>query len=137
MGTPDHVQESATFVEVPQRDVAGRRGRGKDRWSIFGNMSTRKGESENRQINLPPLNARDLTPPPSINILIIRSSARTSYIEISPDVNPIPTTSIAGDCVRAVIALFDALELEVVALGVDVNREAVNVCIHDLKTELI
>jgi hypothetical protein len=52
----------------------------------------------------PLLNPNARIPPPSMNILISRSSARTSYTEISPDVKPSPTTSIAGDCVRTVIA---------------------------------
>ena len=54
--------------------------------------------------NLPFRKARARTPPPSINILMSRSSARISYTDISPDVKPTPTTSIAGDCTRAVMA---------------------------------
>lgn len=39
-----------------------------------------------------------------------RSSARISYIDISPDAKPTPKTSIAGDCaidVMAVVAVVD------------------------------
>lgn len=43
-------------------------------------------------------------PPSCIVTRINRSSVRTSYTDISPEENPIPTTSIAGDCTRAVMA---------------------------------
>ena len=39
-----------------------------------------------------------------MNTRISLSSDRISYTEISPEVNPIPTTSIAGDWTRQVIA---------------------------------
>jgi hypothetical protein len=65
-------------------------------------------------------------PPPSMNILMSRSSARTSYTEISPDVKPSPTTSIAGDCVRAVIAV------ECVWLGDERRLELGNLWMHVL-----
>lgn len=59
-------------------------------------------------------------------IFINLSSARTSYTEISPDANPIPTTSIAGDCVRAVMGYDGAVE----SLGSSIvsNFELENVC---------
>jgi hypothetical protein len=52
--------------------------------------------------------------PPSMNILNKRSSARMSYIAISPEAKPTPTTSIAGDWIRAVTGLGDVEDEDVV-----------------------
>ena len=60
---------------------------------------------------------RARTAPSCIAIRIKRWSARMSYTDISPDENPIPMTSIAGDGARAVIAL------ETVSDG-EVNNDA-------------
>lgn len=48
-------------------------------------------------------------PPSRMNTRTSLSSDRISYTEISPDANPIPTTSMAGDWTRHVIA---GLEVE-------------------------
>ena len=72
-----------------------------------------------------PLRNPSARTPPSMNIRMRRSSARMSYTEISPEVKPIPTTSIAGDCVRHVIAW--------VELGLEDKRLlAGKECIRDL-----
>lgn len=69
-----------------------------------------------------------LIPPSCIVILINRSSVLMSYTEISPDEKPIPTTSMAGDCTKAVIATEEVDEED----GC-VRREAVGkVCIRVL-----
>jgi len=78
----------------------------------------------------PLLKDRARISPPFIYILINLSSARISYTEISPDANPIPTTSIAGDCVRAVTGYNGVAE----SLGSSVinNFELEKVCIQVL-----
>jgi hypothetical protein len=64
--------------------------------------------------------------PPSMNMRRSRSSARTSYTDISPDVNPMPTTSIAGDWVKAVIADVGMSALSAAAFGEETKRSAEN-----------
>ena len=53
--------------------------------------------------------ASERMPPSCMNTRTSLSSDRISYTEISPDENPIPTTSMAGDWTRHVIA---GLEVE-------------------------
>jgi hypothetical protein len=74
--------------------------------------------------HIPLRNPNALILPPSMNIRMSRSSARKSYTEISPDVNPIPTTSMAGDCVRAVTAQKSVLEELECCVGEVSNWEA-------------
>jgi hypothetical protein len=64
--------------------------------------------------------------PPSINIRMSRSSALISYTDISPEEKPMPTTSIAGDCVRDVIEHGSASLLE------DWRRDRANLWIQVL-----
>lgn len=70
-----------------------------------------------------------------MNILIRRSSARTSYTEISPEVKPIPTTSMAGDCVSAVIA-HEGTSLVSGAFGAETKRDGENLWMQVLKVKL-
>ena len=66
--------------------------------------------------------------PSCIDMRISRSSALISYTDISPEEKPIPTTSMAGDCTRAVTAVEGAP-----GIGVEVTSEARgNVCMHVL-----
>ena len=67
-----------------------------------------------------------------MNIRMRRSSARTSYTEISPETKPIPTTSMAGDCVNAVIAEAGTLAEVLIWFGDESRREEVNLWIHVL-----
>ena len=51
-------------------------------------------------------------PPSCMNTRISLSSDRISYTEISPDANPIPTTSMAGDWTMHVIAGWEVEEAD-------------------------
>lgn len=105
--------------------MARGRSRCKDGLAVYKSFSD-TDKAWYKEKHAPLLKLSALTTPPSIKIRIRRSSDRTSYIEISPEAKPIPTTSIAGDCVKAVIALG-------VFCGEELRRNAENLCMQVLR----
>ena len=113
VGTPNYVQKFSARVQVPESDVPGRSSSRKNLRTICVRVkrkSTSKIITETLGRDVPLRKASERIPPSCMNTRISLSSARMSYTEISPDANPIPTTSIAGDWTRQVIA---GLEVEV------------------------